>query len=198
MTEPYWYETPSALIKVSGPMDLFPTKIKTPQEKYNAMTRLIIVLSILMSFISESKTPVYTGGLVALGMYVFNNLPRKEGMALKQKVRTQDFVDQRNPSSVVPLVKEYEFLTRFITNPRENGSFRFTKSQPKKKQHIFGTRSILDKKDDYDDLLDDGAFVTKYALVNKSGRRFKPGKKFMADNHIGTSPANANFLYIDE
>ena len=69
-TTPFWINNPTILLDKNSINQLWPTKQMTVEEKLNAMTRLIIILTLLGYLISKQMKIIITG-LLTIGSLIF-------------------------------------------------------------------------------------------------------------------------------
>ena len=79
MTVKFWTEDPYVLIDKEYITDMWPIESMNYTEKMNAISRLIIVLSIL-GFITLRSFPILITGIITLGIifYMYNNSTSNE------------------------------------------------------------------------------------------------------------------------
>jgi len=89
MNTPFWLNDPKILLNKQQLYEIWPIQEMSTEEKLNAITRLIIILTILGYFISKTLKIVVTG-LITIGILIFlfkiqdkrrmkKNLDKKEG-----------------------------------------------------------------------------------------------------------------------
>ena len=69
-----WFNDPNRLLKE---MDLWPTEKMSSIEKYNAITRLVLILTII-GFIATNSLQIILIGILCLGIIVYVNIHNKE------------------------------------------------------------------------------------------------------------------------
>ena len=105
MTE-IWIKSPSILLSKKQINKIWPTKDMTRNEKLNAITRLVILLSILGYFVTHSYNFFITGGVTLAVITILYYIQES-----KSEVPLQDKVEGfTNP-------KVYEALKTNFTNP---------------------------------------------------------------------------------
>lgn len=97
MSDVIWLKNPSILIKEKYILEILPKSYMSKSRKINAVTRLIILLTII-SFLFTNKISYVLSGIVSLALIYIISLGKKEG--LKNKVSTSK-VDT-TPSSNTP------------------------------------------------------------------------------------------------
>ena len=76
MTTPFWINNPTILLDKNSINQLWPMKQMTVEEKLNAMTRLIIILTLLGYLISKQMKIIITG-LLTIGSLIFLYMVQK-------------------------------------------------------------------------------------------------------------------------
>jgi len=69
-----WFNDPNILLKE---MDIWPTEKMSSIEKYNAITRLVLILTII-GFIATNSLQIILIGILCLGIIVYVNIHNKE------------------------------------------------------------------------------------------------------------------------
>ena len=70
MSTPFWFNNPSILFNRDTITKIYPEKIMTSNEKLNAITRLVILFTILGYLITEKYKIILTG-IITLAAIVF-------------------------------------------------------------------------------------------------------------------------------
>jgi hypothetical protein len=101
MATQFWIYDPTILLNKEHIFELYPTPSMTFEQKLNAMSRLIILISILGYIISASFRILVIGSLTLLAIYIFNNQrsPSHEGFDNQTKDQNQDQQTQDNTKS---------------------------------------------------------------------------------------------------
>jgi hypothetical protein len=134
MNTPFWTKDPTILLKRGHINQLFPTSTMTTEEKLNAITRLVIILTILGYIVSQTTRIVITG-LVTLGVVIFlyhvkkNNVKVHENKNISRenfsnmKKNCYNVMKEMNtaPSQKNPLMNV--LLTEIHDNPSRNQAF---------------------------------------------------------------------------
>lgn len=105
-----WINQPNVLFRSNKIRELWPTKTMKMDEKINALTRLIIVLSILAYLITKNVSTLITGmvliGILIVLNYIYNKrnkLSRPiEGFSSSNKMDT--FMNYTSPSKTNPMM----------------------------------------------------------------------------------------------
>lgn len=115
MSTPFWINKPSILFKKNSIAEIWPTKDMEINEKLNAITRLIIILTALIALISNNHRVIVTGvatiiAIVILHVLMKNNKKtknknklKKEGFATLDK-ETLDSLKYQRPTKENPLM----------------------------------------------------------------------------------------------
>ena len=104
MTIQFWSNYPTILFNKEYIFELWPTSLMCYEQKLNAITRLIILLTILGYILTMSKRVLLVGGLTLLFIFVLYNM-RKQKLT---KDMLENFEVQEN---------EVTELTKSIVNP---------------------------------------------------------------------------------
>ena len=108
-----WFTNPSILLKKEYIKKIWPTKNMSRDEKINAISRLVIILSVLGFLVTQNYNFFLTGfitlGVIAILFYTRSTDP----MDTDQKSRKEGFT---NPT-------EYESSKNNFTNPTQNNPF---------------------------------------------------------------------------
>jgi hypothetical protein len=135
MNTPFWTKDPTILLKRGHINQLFPTSTMTTEEKLNAITRLVIILTILGYIVSQTTRIVITG-LVTLGVVIFLYHVKKNNVKVHENknINRENFSNmQKNcynvmkemnntaPSQKNPLMNV--LLTEIHDNPSRNQAF---------------------------------------------------------------------------
>lgn len=110
MTTPFWTTDPTILFNSDHINQIYPKDKMTVEEKINAISRLIIILTFLGYLITQTVKIVITG-VITLGVLVLLYNVRNRGKMTKSKVI-------ENFSSVNP--KYYDLMKPNFTSPSEN------------------------------------------------------------------------------
>jgi hypothetical protein len=71
VSTPFWYENPNILCNNKFIMEFFPTENMSYNEKLNAISRSVILLTMVGLFFSTNRIRLFMVGLVSLGMIYF-------------------------------------------------------------------------------------------------------------------------------
>lgn len=106
-----WFTDPSVLLNKNQMYQLWPTENMSRNEKINAITRLVIILTILGFLITQAYNFFFTG-LITLGVIAFLYYAREF-----KKGDSNNDVDEKKEGFTNP--KVYEALKNNFTNPTE-------------------------------------------------------------------------------
>tara|TARA_B100001540_G_C15713284_1_gene599604 strand:- start:604 stop:1194 length:591 start_codon:yes stop_codon:yes gene_type:complete len=85
MTALFWINEPSILLNNKYISQLLPTGELTKEEKYNAITRMIILMTFLGYLIKRSKQIIYVGILIIISIICLYKMQSKEGFDTMSK-----------------------------------------------------------------------------------------------------------------
>lgn len=111
MDTSFWLYKPSILIKKEDITKIIPDNNMSSNEKLNAITRLIILISILAFFITEKQTVFITGVVTILSIVVLHTIQRNEEVK-------KGIIDVKETFSNMDDV--YGKLPNTFTHPTEN------------------------------------------------------------------------------
>lgn len=125
MTNQFWLSEPSILLNQKKILELWPTKEMTKNNKLNAITRLIILLTII-GYIFSRELKILITGLITIGIIILVEKIQKNQK--KNIINTEAFTD----GSYYKLVKD-NFSTPTKDNPLMNVMLTDIYSNPNKK-----------------------------------------------------------------
>jgi hypothetical protein len=103
----FWINNPTILFDISYVREIWPYSYMTRDEKLNAMTRFIILLSII-GYICINRFIIVVFGLIVIGIIVLMYTNKKEGMMSYFNISEHSDIQKNNPFSNV-LVTDYKF-----------------------------------------------------------------------------------------
>ena len=109
MTTSFWLNNPNILFKTGEISNIWPSTEMTFEEKLNAMTRLVILLTGI-GFLITKKTKVALSGLVTLGAIILLYLIKKNKANAKEGYTSRDVYN----------IMQSEFTKPTTTNPAMN------------------------------------------------------------------------------
>lgn len=109
MTTSFWLNNPNILFKTGEISNIWPSDEMTFEEKLNAMTRLVILLTGI-GFLITKKTKVALSGLVTLGAIILLYLIKKNKASAKEGYTSRDVYN----------IMQSEFTKPTTTNPAMN------------------------------------------------------------------------------
>ena len=86
MTTPFWLNAPSILFKKEDISQIWPTELMNSAQKLNAISRLVILLTLLGYLVSQSMKIIITG-IVTLGIIVILYNAQKDKEQTKDKIK---------------------------------------------------------------------------------------------------------------
>ena len=112
---PFWFNDPSILFNKDIITKIYPEKMMSSNEKLNAITRMVILLTILGYLITEKYKIVITG-LVTLASIVFLHYIQRNKEATNGDVNVKEAFTNRD----VYAIKKSEFTQPTPKNPVMN------------------------------------------------------------------------------
>lgn len=86
MSDVSWVNKPSILLNEKYIYELYPQSFMSKNRKINAISRLIIMLT-LISYLATMKLSYLLSGIISLGLIYIISFKKKEGFKLKDKVK---------------------------------------------------------------------------------------------------------------
>jgi hypothetical protein len=86
MSDVSWVNKPSILLNEKYIYELYPQTFMSKNRKINAISRLIIILT-LISYLATMKLSYLLSGIISLGLIYIISFKKKEGFKLKDKVQ---------------------------------------------------------------------------------------------------------------
>jgi hypothetical protein len=104
-----WYENPALLFSSNSITELYPKENMSQEQKINAITRVILLLTVL-GFVFLNNTNILISGLIAIGILIFlYNIIKKRNVSnkMRETFSNSDAYDQvkhnfTNPTQVNP------------------------------------------------------------------------------------------------
>ena len=149
MTTPFWSNEPTIIFKSDSVLEMWPLPSMSFETKLNAISRLVIVLSIL-GFVFTMKPQFLIIGVITMAIIfsfyryrkqvIVNNM--REGFVNDNQNQNQNSNKKNNKNSkkITP--------TTFTTNPVTLETMLRTEFQPTTKQNPFGNVLLTDIMDD--------------------------------------------------
>ena len=114
MSDPFWTEDPTILIKKEKLMDLWPMKNMSSNEKCNAITRLIAILTVI-GVITTRSAKLFATGLITIGVIVF--LCKSKKKKVEAFTNLKDLAPNNHlPTTMNPMMNV--LLTEYHDNPK--------------------------------------------------------------------------------
>ena len=120
MSIPFWINKPSILIEPKYIFDLWPQEKMSYNQKLNAISRVVILLTILGSMVFMSLRLFFTG-IITLGVIIFlHYIQEKENKKEKESFVSMDFMKKNYlpPAPINPLMNvqltDYKDVGDFI------------------------------------------------------------------------------------
>lgn len=137
MSIPFWYDDPSILLKKDNIVELWPTPTMNYNQKLNAITRLIIIVTIFGFIITMSYRLLFVGGITVFAIFILFTMNKN-----KDKDRDKEtFIN----NDVIPEVK-----AKYIVNPETLDSVLKTEFKEGNKKNPFSNVLLTQIVDDSD------------------------------------------------
>jgi len=141
MNIPFWTNDPSILLNKEYMFEIWPSNSMKYEQKLNAITRLIFLLTILGYILTQSYRIVFAGFITLAGIYVlFKSNKQKitqeilnEGFSLQNKKQEKQMTDTiTNPETLETVLKS-EFKEGNKKNPFSNVLLTEIMDEPERK-----------------------------------------------------------------
>ena len=141
MNIPFWTNDPSILLNQEYIFEIWPSNSMTYEQKLNAITRLIFLLTILGYILTQSYRIVFVGFITLAGIYVlFKSNKQKitqeilnEGFSLQNQKQEKKMTDTiTNPETLETVLKS-EFKEGNKKNPFSNVLLTEIMDEPERK-----------------------------------------------------------------
>lgn len=122
MTTQFWTDNPTILFQNDQLIELWPTNSMCYEQKLNAITRLVILLSVLGYILTGALRVLVVGTLTLAGIYVLYTMRRKEGFEVKREP-TKDEDRGKNKGNVTllnPVTLDEVLRTEFKEGTKKN------------------------------------------------------------------------------
>jgi hypothetical protein len=135
MSIPFWYDEPSILFKKENIFELWPTPTMNYNQKLNAITRLIIIVTIVGFIITLAYRLLFIGGITIFVIFILFKMN-------KAKLTKETFTnnDAKNPTQ----------KSGYITNPETLDSVLKTEFKEGNKKNPFSNVLLTQIEDDPD------------------------------------------------
>ena len=134
MSIPFWYEDPSILFKKENIFELWPTPTMNYNQKLNAITRLIIVVTIVGFIITLAYRLLFIGGITIFVIFILFKMNKDK--LTKETFTNNDTHPKQNPS--------------YITNPETLESVLKSEFKEGNKKNPFSNVLLTQIEDDPD------------------------------------------------
>ena len=135
MSNPFWYDDPSILFKKENIFELWPTPTMNYNQKLNAITRLIIIVTIVGFIITMSYRLLFIGGITIFVIFILFKMNKDK---LTKETFTNNDIINPNPKS------------GYITNPETLDSVLKTEFKEGNKKNPFSNVLLTQIGDDPD------------------------------------------------
>lgn len=124
MTTSFWLNNPSILLKQSDIVELWPASSMSSERKLNAITRLIILLTILGYLITRKEKFLLTGAItlvvIVILYFIQNKKQQVEGFSVGPdafKLSKNSFIEPTNTKPTITNPAMNVLLTEIVDNP---------------------------------------------------------------------------------
>jgi Family of unknown function (DUF5762) len=172
MNTPFWSNDPTILLKKEYIIDVFPNNIMTFEEKLNAITRLVLLLT-LLGYISTKSIKVVILGIVTM-VVIFTLYQIQKNKTIKGILRKEGFSGSASPSSSPKaLPRPGESLeNQVFINPETLDTYLKSDFEPNTKKNPLGNVLLTDIMDDPKRRAAPPSFNTEvYENINKTTKK---------------------------
>ena len=134
MSNPFWYDDPSILFKKENIFELWPTPSMNYNQKLNAITRLIIIVTIVGFIITMAYRLLFIGGITIFVIFILFKMNKDK--LTKESFTNNDTILKQNPG--------------YITNPETLDSVLKTEFKEGNKKNPFSNVLLTQIGDDPD------------------------------------------------
>ena len=140
LQDKFWYETPGVLFKTNRLVEFFPHYSMSDDEKLNALTRLMIYLSIVLYLYSGKYYYLFISLIGIIFTYlIYTNRSKIEGLENLDSTYL-NYGDNKYPLNIVSPTKDNPFmnvlLTDYTDNPKRQAKIKVDIDKTKIKQNI--------------------------------------------------------------
>ena len=96
-TTPFWLNNPTILFKQDSITQLWPTQRMTSDEKLNAITRLVLLLTLLGYLVTRKYKILITGVITLAAILILYKVQSKTSVKITQKEAFMNMNDNQNP-----------------------------------------------------------------------------------------------------
>jgi hypothetical protein len=146
MTTPFWFNDPTILFNKSYVLQLWPSQQMTFEAKMNAISRLVIAMTIL-GFLFTRKWNIIVIGIVTLAI-IFSIYKFRKQSIISSLVKKEGF--QINPPYAETDKSSPSMTSEYIKNPVTLDSVLRSEFYPTTKRNPFGNVLLTDIYDDPD------------------------------------------------
>lgn len=129
MTSPFWFNDPTILFNKESILQLWPTKEMTFEEKLNAISRIVILMSIL-GFIFTRNWKLILIGIITLAIIftvyrlrkqsIVKSLLNKEGFSVNSSIQPSPFTPSTSLTTTNPVTLETVLKSEFYPTTKKN------------------------------------------------------------------------------
>jgi len=98
MSIPFWYDEPSILFKKDNIFELWPTPAMNYNQKLNAITRLIIIVTMVGFIITLAYRLLFIGGITIFVIFILFKM--NKGKLTKETFTNNDTTPKQNPGYI--------------------------------------------------------------------------------------------------
>ena len=119
MSNPFWYDDPSILFKKENIFELWPTPSMNYNQKLNAITRLIIIVTIVGFIITMACRLLFIGGITIFVIFILFKMNKDK--LTKETFTNNDTAPKQNPGYITnPVTLDSVLKTEFKEGNKKN------------------------------------------------------------------------------
>ena len=142
MSSVFWLNNPAVLVDRNHITELWPEKNKSIEEKLNAMTRFVLVLT-LLGYITTGSVKVLMSAVVTLGVVVMMYFSNKQ---TSKKVSMEDIKREGFTNRELYQNLKTNFTNPTPENPLMNVMLPELHENPERKRQLLHLMQMLEKK----------------------------------------------------
>ena len=117
----FWGEDPNILLKQEFILEFYPSENMTYEQKLNAVTRLVIVITILSFYYTKSMRFLFIGIITLVFIYILHSYKQNEENKKKKVVKIDENFDNANVGKIKNIIhKQAQFQQPSPDNPFGN------------------------------------------------------------------------------
>ena len=121
LVAPFWAENPNILLQKDVIFEFYPVDLMTYNQKLNAITRSILLLTIISFLLTRSFRILIIGGITLFSIYMVYYYHKKEKNKTAERTASKPIENFENPALAV--LKNYDLDPSIFDNPTPKNPF---------------------------------------------------------------------------